>query len=713
MTVDAMSRDQPNVMSVKEIFDHHRYRIPLYQRAYSWTAAEIHTLLADVRDARLDAATRRARRGSRDYYIGSLVVDAMHSDEGTLLEVVDGQQRLTTLFIILSLTGPGTGNEDPQFTGALTFEGRDAAAEDLRRLARDGAGSINRLTTPGIRLAAELVEQAVSRGAHLDPTNADLVDSVAFSSEDATYLREHVKILQTALPSGTDLNHYFEVMNTRGEQLEKHEILKANMIRALPHTMEQAAFSAIWDACSVLERHVQTQFSPTQKPEGATSERTMLFGSGWNTFRPESADELFDHVQAMLAGDDTSTSNEPLPTPHGSEQRILLADVLTASDSQEDSRAGGDPDQESGSYGSIIDFPNLLLHVLRIQRRETFTWEDPRDGAELRVRLEDKYLLSEFDRSMLASRHLDDASRRAEVREFAYLLLKTRYLLDTYVIRTQLTAGGDDEENWVLHRALRYPAPPAKTAQLSARATFRTGQSTGSDENTNRDQVHRQVLMLQAMFQVSDTRRASKYFLFQILEWLHQQEAPSAVDGESFVKKLETMARSRLRALDFTAVMNDGTHVPNFLFNVLDYELWRLAEVADGSELTHVLPHPNLVAGLTEASPTFRFRYRTSVEHYYPVQPSSEQGHRRLDPSDGNHFGNLCLMSRSENARRNNLMPIAKAREFQPARQSLKFQLMSALALEAHDWAEEQIHAHGSAMLRVMQNAADTPVAVC
>ncbi len=36
------------------------------------------------------------------------------------------------------------------------------------------------------------------------------------------YLKQKVQILRVEVPQDTDLNHYFEIMNNRGEQLEKH-----------------------------------------------------------------------------------------------------------------------------------------------------------------------------------------------------------------------------------------------------------------------------------------------------------------------------------------------------------------------------------------------------------------------------------------------------------------------------------------------------------
>ena len=62
-----------------------KYVIPLYQRAYAWTDTEIEQLIDDIAE----------HNGDR-YYIGSLIV-YKRSEE---YEVIDGQQRLTTLLLL-------------------------------------------------------------------------------------------------------------------------------------------------------------------------------------------------------------------------------------------------------------------------------------------------------------------------------------------------------------------------------------------------------------------------------------------------------------------------------------------------------------------------------------------------------------------------------------------------------------------------------------
>ena len=71
-----------NSLEVKEIFNS-KYIIPIYQRNYAWESDEIEALLDDIKNY-----------SGVGYFIGSLVV----REKDGFFEVIDGQQRLTTLF---------------------------------------------------------------------------------------------------------------------------------------------------------------------------------------------------------------------------------------------------------------------------------------------------------------------------------------------------------------------------------------------------------------------------------------------------------------------------------------------------------------------------------------------------------------------------------------------------------------------------------------
>ncbi|PAL17318.1 DUF262 domain-containing protein [Micrococcus luteus] len=684
----------PEPLTVAEVFDQDRYSIPLYQRPYAWTEAEIDTLLEDVRLARQTAT-------DDDYYIGSLVVDTTRDVDGTVHEVVDGQQRLTTLTVLCavarSVLRESGAVDDAEVDGLpvphLEFAGRPEAQRDVGALIAHGrpgaptshqrlADVIAGLTVAGIKNAAARLQAALSRGLEGHVGEAD---GVVFERADLHHLLGRVRILRTALPPGTDLNHYFEIMNTRGEQLAKHEVLKAQLMSVLPRA-EHDTFARVWDACAVLDRHVQLQFT--------TQERSRVFGDHWDALVPED----FVELHACLAGD-PKAGDVSRATPR------TLADVLAGRTAPETEPATtARPEDDDGTYGSIIDFPNFLLHVLKVMSvQDAGLAQAERWGGDVTsVRLEDKDLLEQF---AVARRPAEgDPLALAEFsRRFAFRLLKLRLLLDTFVIRTRATlTGTPDEENWVLEQAYRQGDGRGRTPKLSTRAPF------GGDRGEGADGVDR-VRALQAMFQVTDTRRTSKYFLFRILLWL--DAVPPG--QESMSAMLESLAAERLAGINLDDVAHHGTRVPNFLFNVLDYILWSAQRYPESAAagLLDLLVDAERRALATGAA-SFRFRYRTSVEHFYPVQPSAN--HVKLPVEIVDQFGNLCVMSRSENSRRNNLMPLPKVGEFGPTGQSLKFHLMAALTVsgakadpDVGAWTPAQMRNHGNRMLALLERWCD------
>ena len=67
------------------------YTVPVYQRNYAWRAEQIEQLISDIQDAIDD--------GEDGYFLGNLIVTERASTI-TDFEVIDGQQRLTTLYLL-------------------------------------------------------------------------------------------------------------------------------------------------------------------------------------------------------------------------------------------------------------------------------------------------------------------------------------------------------------------------------------------------------------------------------------------------------------------------------------------------------------------------------------------------------------------------------------------------------------------------------------
>ena len=85
-TIKAQEKNLDNVFCRDYLFE-----IPVFQRPYAWTTEEVDDLLDDLLSA--------MQRGAEEpYFLGSIV---LIKGDNAPSEVVDGQQRLTTLTMLL------------------------------------------------------------------------------------------------------------------------------------------------------------------------------------------------------------------------------------------------------------------------------------------------------------------------------------------------------------------------------------------------------------------------------------------------------------------------------------------------------------------------------------------------------------------------------------------------------------------------------------
>ena len=84
-------------LSISQIYngDKTAYEVPIYQRNYAWGNDEITTLIQDAYDAYLTGS-------EKTYFIGTLVT---YPKGDGVFEVIDGQQRLTTINLVLAALG--------------------------------------------------------------------------------------------------------------------------------------------------------------------------------------------------------------------------------------------------------------------------------------------------------------------------------------------------------------------------------------------------------------------------------------------------------------------------------------------------------------------------------------------------------------------------------------------------------------------------------
>ena len=128
-----MSNDQlnPELLTVNGLFDKQAsYTVPVYQRNYAWQVEQIEQLISDIHDA-------MSNGDEQGYFLGNLIVQRTSRASESNFEVVDGQQRLTTLYLLLTFLEKDGESPHPHHKGRLQYESRARATEALRRVAQE------------------------------------------------------------------------------------------------------------------------------------------------------------------------------------------------------------------------------------------------------------------------------------------------------------------------------------------------------------------------------------------------------------------------------------------------------------------------------------------------------------------------------------------------------------------------------------------------
>ena len=617
-------------LSVNRLLNEDTYAIPLYQRNFAWTYDEIEQLLNDVADA--------FQENRDNYYIGTLVVNK----ENDIFKIIDGQQRTTALNLIALALKHEFGFDRLKAVN-LTFPARKKSNENIQKLftkQKISEDDENELTR-GYGHAKDALKKALEER-QLNPQS--FVD----------YLFENVIIFRSILPEDLDLNLYFERFNSRGEQLEAHEILKAQMMAKFGENQEMAQkFARIWDACAEFDKPVSNQFKMRRKRADDFQERERIFG--WH-FTNYSFHNIYDDIDFY--------QNE----------RRKLSDILGKKINEKNIEV----EKDFGDYTQVIDFPTFLLHVLAI-------WEG-KDTNE--VQLDDKKLLALFDIKN---------KNKTWIIEFSEFLLKIKHIFDNYIVRnSNMDSSSRNKDEWFLQKGTYYEYQPNGKAKEHYIVEERFTKNTFSDSEINKN-----IILIQSMFAVTFTANRDSRWLYEILQFLfrHIEELNDQEFGARFKEFLEKMAVTYAEERLFTedkSIKKYGA-IPVYAFNFVDYVLWK-----NRADLEKEYKDINF--------DNFKFAYRRSIEHWYPQHPNSDEIVDKIDDKFLHSFGNLCIITDSQNSKFGNLVPSAKYKQWEGIfnRQSLKLQMMADVTVKNDKWGICEIQSMEKEVERYVHDFCDS-----
>ena len=546
-------------------FEKYQYTIPIFQRRYAWGKDEIECLLEDILNSK------------GEYFIGTVTVE----EKENCLLIIDGQQRLTTLYLILCLIC----DDKSLLKNKLRFEARNNAQ-----------GILESLSSSSPIKTCEEKESSLLYG--IEIIKAWFENNKINKSDFINRLNQTFFLL-VSIPKGTNPNQFFETMNNRGEQLELHELVKAKILETMKDCIEERnVASEIWDAVANMNGFVFNHFSNEIKQS--------IFGNNNENLIPSS---FFDLVKSF-------SNNEKEQKKLSLEEFLDKNDDTTINCSQEK----GIKDV-SANLKSIISFPTFLM-ITASDGKEDFSLDE---------------------KKLLDSPVSDNWKTKEVAQNFIYKLLKYRLLFDKHIVKRENVI---DEDSWVLG----------------------TGNINEQSQIDNRN-----LILMESCLRVTYTSPKNMHWIGQVLSELDKNEDVNTV------LLLEQYASEKVKNADYKNTTGFG--IQRIVFTYLDY----------------------ILAKNNEEYANFSFKFRNSIEHFYPQHPFEGE---YWEDEDLNSFGNLALLSVSDNSRFSNLPPMAKYEYLKSVvNQNPKLNEMSKIMNEGNKgWTQEKAKRHKEEMYKLLED---------
>lgn len=222
-----MSKIDFEIKGIGKLIKEEKLKVPIYQRPYSWTEKQVGELLNDTKGA--------INSGDSEYFLGTIVLTKIEND--TKLEIVDGQQRITTLSIFFSTYLQLIQGEKNIESIRVDYLSKwDKKLEDnipkLELSIQDNEFYKKYIINQDF--SAEIIKESHQRIKEsfktilkfnkklLDDNNQDI--SILYDWED--FIIDNLKVVVITVP--TDANAYtiFETLNDRGIELAQIDLLK-------------------------------------------------------------------------------------------------------------------------------------------------------------------------------------------------------------------------------------------------------------------------------------------------------------------------------------------------------------------------------------------------------------------------------------------------------------------------------------------------------
>ena len=203
------------------------YRIPIYQRPYSWEEKNIKDFLESIFDAFKEVNKKDCKTNAKPVFFGTIQLDRNKEDKNTL-DIVDGQQRLTTFLLFLDVLQRNEKHPKEYIDCSMVID-----SEKLKEVLNDNIKKDSSKYYENRKLLKEEVE-------HFEK---EFKDKNEFYTELKNFVLDNVYFVQL-ITEEMDLSEVvsvFNTINTTGLDLNATDIFKVryyNYLRGIDKTKD-------------------------------------------------------------------------------------------------------------------------------------------------------------------------------------------------------------------------------------------------------------------------------------------------------------------------------------------------------------------------------------------------------------------------------------------------------------------------------------------
>ena len=618
------------------VADHLEFLIPVYQRPYVWDDIEIKKLLEDLK--------YNFENSTNEYFVGNTYVIKSSKDaRPNLYEVIDGQQRFTTFWLLsycfkalnvnTKLTNYLNSNNDIRFD----FDIRIEVYEYLKGLL-DGTSANRFHDVSNLEFLKNIAAGIETIKGYLNQlTNKK--EKFALS-EFGDFIYSKVIFIFNEAPINTDLNALFVALGTSGIQLQQSDILKARLLDKLEKD-SRVQYAKIWEACENMNNYFESNVKDSFSFEMDKIKKSDFKEYNSYTFL-------------------TVNSGEAIKSSRKTISQIISADIDFSLNESKSVR--------NTQCRSIVNFNMFLLHVLRIYKNQNHQ-EDIHS-------LDSKKLLETFK--------IDDIK---DIPAFFKLLWKVRYQFDKHVVKwlKDEDESYDEDEKLLL-------------------AEIYTNVNEGKSYFSRREKGLSNLQMLQSILYFNNI--PNQVWLTPFLNYLILNDIENSED-EKLLTELERIDNILIpgdKKQTTWEILTDNINFPNFdkissilneesgtkfnhyWFYKLEYLLWKNWDKND------------------DKLKRYRITSKNSIEHVFPqndeYKNKLENGNDNIDWL--NSFGNLALLSVGQNSEYSNQDVAKKQVDFK--RKDTYDALKLAEVYKNENWNTQEIKEHQKSMFLVFES---------